>query len=262
VVRTSNIEHRTLYVDAHDDRPVGTRLPFDVRRPLFVLLLTASTVAAADAPPEAQDPGAVAFRQHCMACHMESGHGIEALKAPSIAGLPRWYVASQLRRFRYGVRGSHKEDTTGALMAEVTSRLDEREIAFLSRHVSNMQPNGKKKTLEGGDKKRGAMLFKETCMECHRYNATGERVFRSAPLNRQQDWYLLAQLKKFKSNQRGHTESDEQGVKMRTVTRDLDLKTDARDILAFITSLKDEPARETRAPQQPDSVPKAKANAH
>jgi cytochrome c553 len=197
--------------------------------------------AVAEAP---KDEGAAAFSEHCAACHMVNGHGIAAMKAPSIAGLERWYVAYQLRRFRDGTRGAHKSDAPGKLMHDVTARLDDRTIAFLSRYVSELAPNEKRTTLKQGDPKRGGALFKDRCMPCHRYNASGERVFHSAPLNRQQDWYLLAQLTKFKGSHRGYKGDDRLGKKMREVTRLLDLEKDAPDIVAWLSRLPVEEKKE------------------
>ncbi|MFT5131284.1 MAG: cytochrome c553 [Rhodothermales bacterium] len=184
-----------------------------------------------------EDPGAVEFAANCVACHTATGHGNVAVKAPSIAGLSSWYVAYQLRRFRDGIRGTHVKDESGKLMRHVAGLLNEDQIVALARHVSLLPVNPKRKTLEGGSPARGKQLFRETCMPCHRFDASGEKVFRSAPLTSQQDWYLLAQLEKFKQHQRGIAKGDDLGPKMHEVSGELDLKTDALDIVAYITSL-------------------------
>jgi cytochrome c oxidase subunit 2 len=51
-------------------------------------------------------------------------------------------------------------------------------------------------------------------MECHRFNGEGEIVFGAAPLVGLQDWYLAAQLRKFKAGIRGAAKNDENGQKM------------------------------------------------
>ena len=53
------------------------------------------SVSADDFPTEAA-PGFKVFRNRCTACHLETGIGIQAMSAPTIAGLPMWYVADQL----------------------------------------------------------------------------------------------------------------------------------------------------------------------
>ena len=42
----------------------------------------------------------------CVQCHGENGEGNQAVGAPAIAGLQRWYVKRQLRGFKAGYRGS------------------------------------------------------------------------------------------------------------------------------------------------------------
>ena len=64
------------------------------------------------------------------------------------------------------------------------------------------------------DISEGKWLFEERCMECHRYNASGEMAFGSPPLVGRQGWYLVAQLTKFKKLHRGAAKGDEKGAKM------------------------------------------------
>lgn len=58
----------------------------------------------------------------CAACHGASGEGIWAVNAPALAGQNDWYLASQLRNFRDGIRGAHPGDLYGdqmMLMADI-----------------------------------------------------------------------------------------------------------------------------------------------
>jgi cytochrome c553 len=75
-------------------------------------------------------------------------------------------------------------------------------------------------------------------MPCHRYTGGGELAFNSAPLTGLQDWYLAAQLTKFRTGVRGSNANDEDGAKMHLITSDL---TDAqiRDVVAHIAWLAD-----------------------
>jgi cytochrome c oxidase subunit II len=52
----------------------------------------------------------------CGACHGDTGAGNQDLKAPRIAGVDDWYLATELRKFRSGVRGTSPKDTGGRLM--------------------------------------------------------------------------------------------------------------------------------------------------
>ena len=58
----------------------------------------------------------------CAACHGADGEGVWAVNAPALAGQNDWYLASQLRNFRDGVRGAHPGDLYGdqmMLMADI-----------------------------------------------------------------------------------------------------------------------------------------------
>jgi cytochrome c oxidase subunit 2 len=52
----------------------------------------------------------------CGACHGVNGEGIQALNAPRLAGVNDWYLATQLRNFKTGVRGAHSGDAYGIQM--------------------------------------------------------------------------------------------------------------------------------------------------
>jgi cytochrome c553 len=59
----------------------------------------------------------------CAACHGNHGEGRLELGAPAIAGLPEWYVAAQLQKFRHDVRDSHPQDTAGLRMRPMARSL-------------------------------------------------------------------------------------------------------------------------------------------
>ena len=50
---------------------------------------------------------------NCVSCHGENGEGTPVIGAPSIGGLPRWYIVTQLQKFRSGARGTHPSDVEG-----------------------------------------------------------------------------------------------------------------------------------------------------
>lgn len=54
--------------------------------------------------------------QMCAGCHGMQAQGNTALSAPALAGLNDWYLVTQLKHFREGVRGTHPDDTLGAQM--------------------------------------------------------------------------------------------------------------------------------------------------
>jgi len=54
--------------------------------------------------------------QVCSACHGIDGKGNELLNAPPLVGINDWYLASQIKNFRDGLRGEHPKDQHGAQM--------------------------------------------------------------------------------------------------------------------------------------------------
>lgn len=64
-----------------------------------------------------------ALYKTCLACHGPDGKGNEAMKAPPIAQLDDWYIASTITKFKSGIRGANPEDLTGMQMAPMAKTL-------------------------------------------------------------------------------------------------------------------------------------------
>ncbi len=173
--------------------------------------------AAAEGEPDLE-AGAAHFQKVCAQCHGAEGEGNVELKAPSIANLPDWYVAIQIGKFQRHWRGTKPEDVPGIQMHAIAQSLDKVAVRDLAGYIRSMEIHPTQVTLEGGDAERGAQLFRERCMECHRYNGRGESAFRSGQLIGLQDWYIVSQLTKFRDGVRGHNEDDLEGGKMHRVT--------------------------------------------
>ena len=61
----------------------------------------------------------------CAYCHGKDAQGIQAINAPRMAGMTDWYLASQLKNFREGVRGEHPKDFYG------------KQMGFMGRSIQN-----------------------------------------------------------------------------------------------------------------------------
>jgi len=183
--------------------------------------------------------GPVLYKTICFQCHGMNGEGNELIKAPSIAGRPAWYVERQLENFRDGRRGTDKQDVQGLLMAAVAKVLRPEQGAAVSQVIAKMNFVTPKAplALHNANLEEGQMLFMERCAECHRFNGSGEMTFGSPPLVGLQDWYLLAQLGKFKSGWRGADPTDPNGVKMQLSSQFIESEQAKHDVVAFILSL-------------------------
>lgn len=204
-------------------------------RPLLHTLLATAWML----PAIAQE-GPQLFQNVCAQCHGTAGEGKEELKAPSIAALPAWYVTTQLANFHDGRRGQDgTADPQGAMMAAIAKALSETQIQALATHVESLKEvTPAALVIEGADLKMGQELFYERCMECHRYNGSGEMVFGSPPLTGRQGWYLLAQLKKFKGLHRGAAKGDEKGAKMvEMATKFIEDEQTMKNLVGYILTL-------------------------
>ena len=77
----------------------------------------------------------------CAACHGADGGGNEMMNAPPIAGRDDWYIYDQLRKFRSGVRGTHKLDTTGPGMRAIALSLpDDKALRDVAHYIAEL-PN-------------------------------------------------------------------------------------------------------------------------
>mgnify|MGYP000101617289 CR=1 FL=1 len=176
------------------------------------------------------------YGQQCAACHGPAGGGNQAMQAPAIAGLDKVYLSRQLTHFKTGVRGNNPGDTSGMMMAAMAKPLTEAQINRLATYLAS-QPfiSAKPPAETGGFMGRG--LYRN-CGSCHGAQAQGEPQMNTPRLAGQHSWYLLAQLKKFKSGLRGKHVKDKYGKQMHLVSQGLDFDNLLPSILAHISHLK------------------------
>ena len=81
------------------------------------------------------------FYATCAACHGDNGAGNQDLGAPRIAGTDDWYLATELRKFRSGVRGTDPKDREGRLMRPMARALpDEDAIRNVVAYTETLKP--------------------------------------------------------------------------------------------------------------------------
>jgi cytochrome c553 len=77
----------------------------------------------------------------CAACHGDNGAGNQDLGAPRIAGVDDWYLATELRKFRSGIRGTNPKDREGRLMRPMARALpDEDAIRNVVAYAETLKP--------------------------------------------------------------------------------------------------------------------------
>lgn len=153
----------------------------------------------------------------CVACHGTAGEGNPAIGAPAIAGLPQWYVTSQLTRFQTGLRGKHPDDVEGLKMRAMSNQmLSEAETTAVASHVASM-PHVSSPAVTGGDPAMGQQAF-TLCVACHGAKGEGNQAVNAPPLAGLDDWYVAAQLRKFRAGIRGTVTGDSIGPVMQAMS--------------------------------------------
>jgi cytochrome c553 len=172
----------------------------------------------------------------CKSCHGSAGFGQENIAAPAIAGLPVWYVEAQLMKFRTGVRGAHPDDYEGLRMRPMSMQMyDMAEVKEVSAYVASMAPLKQGSNVEG-DATAGAASY-AVCTACHGPDGKGNKALNAPPIAGQHGWYLVSQLKKFKSGIRGTNPRDVTGAQMRPMSMTLADEQAMKNVVAHISTL-------------------------
>ena len=187
-------------------------------------------------PAEPMARGKMLFT-NCVACHGDDGMGKTLVSAPAIAGLPSWYVTNQLTKFRSGLRGAHPDDVEGMKMRPMALVLrEEADITAVGVYVQSMPRPRVKATLAKGNHVVGQLLYR-TCVACHGPTGAGNEAMKAPPLAGMEDWYLSAQLHKFRDGRRGASPTDPQGMLMRPQAMALADEDAINHVLAYISTL-------------------------
>jgi cytochrome c oxidase subunit 2 len=76
----------------------------------------------------------------CAVCHGPDGRGLWSTNAPALAGMSDWYLVTQLKNFKQGIRGTHAKDGYGPQMASMTGMLtDDQAIDDVVAHINTLR---------------------------------------------------------------------------------------------------------------------------
>lgn len=210
------------------------RLPV-VRR--IGLPLLAIGMAACDAtPPPAGMARGEELYETCLPCHGENAVGNPEIAAPAVAGLPQWYVEEQLLGFQGGYRGDHASDLPGLRMRPMALSLTrEGDVESVAEYVASLPAVYPASTLHG-NAGAGAASY-AVCVACHGEDGLGNPDLHAPPIVQLDDWYLLNQLRNFKTGARGAAAGDVWGTTMRV--NSLALTDQAmQDVIAYVQTLR------------------------
>jgi cytochrome c oxidase subunit 2 len=75
----------------------------------------------------------------CAACHGADGRGNQAMNAPRLAGISDWYLTTQLKNYKHGIRGDVPGDMYGAQMMAMAAILgDDRATSALVAYINSL----------------------------------------------------------------------------------------------------------------------------
>ena len=165
----------------------------------------------------------------CLVCHSTK----EMQRGPVLNGFPDWYLENQLKKFQLGYRGKNPNNRAEQLMWMAMNKINkDSEIVALADYFSKQKPEPSLRIIRG-NVDLGKILYISRCASCHGLEGKGKREINSPPLNVQEDWFLMDQLRKYANGQRGDHPRDIDGVIMKSSTDDLSLN-DLRNIVAYI----------------------------
>ncbi len=76
----------------------------------------------------------------CGTCHGTDGRGIQATNAPRLKGMSDWYMVTQLKNFKQGIRGAHPKDMYGSQMALMSEILpDDQAVNDLVAYINTLK---------------------------------------------------------------------------------------------------------------------------
>src|SRR6185437_9373785 len=170
----------------------------------------------------------------CGACHGAQAEGNQSLGAPPLAGQSPSYLLRQLDHFNKGIRGS-PGDTEGQQMRQILRALPaagdwHAVIAYVQTLSAVRKPFS-----HGQSRGHGQEVYR-LCSSCHSDQAQGNETLEAPALAILPQWYLIAQLKKFRTGIRGRAEEDAAGARMRAASLALESDADVKDVAAYIAT--------------------------
>lgn len=184
----------------------------------------------------AETPSGAALYGGCVSCHGEAGEGSTLVSAPAIAGMPAWYVSSQVQRFQTGLRGKHADDVEGLKMRAMSKQMmTEAETTAVSAYVASLPAVKNAATLADGNAATGQTLY-AMCVPCHGAKGEGNEAVKAPPLAGQDDWYVAGQIRKFRAGIRGAVPGDPVGPVMQAMSMTIQPE-NVHHLAAYVHSL-------------------------
>lgn len=206
-------------------------------RALMVICVVFTALSAGELWAAGDPQAGKATYALCATCHGPNGEGMQSMNSPKLAGQEPWYLKRQLQDFKSGIRGADPKDVFGMQMRPMAMTLaNDQAIDDVVAYISTFEAKPAPATISG-DTAKGKQTY-ALCATCHGPNGEGMETMNSPKLAGQEDWYLVTQLKNFKSGVRGAQPNDTYGMQMRPMAMTLADDQAILDVVAYINTLK------------------------
>jgi len=202
---------------------------------MMVLVLAALVSLPSQAADVAAGKTAYAV---CATCHAANAGGNQSMNGPRLAGQHDWYLKRQIHAFKDGVRGATPGDIYGAQMRPMAMTLaTDAAIDNVLAYIGSLPVPPPPAATVQGDANAGKQLY-ATCATCHGAKAEGNTQLNAPRLAGQDDWYLVRQLKNYKSGLRGANPKDSYGAQMKPMAAMLANDQAINNVVVYIGTLK------------------------
>lgn len=208
-----------------------------MHKPITTILLAATMLCVTPGVDAADVEGPVPADDmvYCTTCHGVQLMGNPIIKAPRLSGMEAWYVENQLKAFKKGWRGAHENDPIGMEMQPMAAALSDKQIEKAASFAAATRSAAPTVTVSG-DVAAGKAIY-ASCSACHGASGEGNRALGSPQLNIANDWYLVTQLKNYRTGHRGGHPEDTYGMQMRASAQLLTDDKAILDVVSYISTL-------------------------
>ncbi len=148
------------------------------------------------------------INRSCALCHGIYGQGTPGTMSPRLAGLPKEYIAKELKYYRDGVR-----EYPPMVLASSIRNMSEKDIEDISEYLAGIDLRNlnlpKIPPYRRGQLQAGREIFMDECKTCHRKTGHGKPKKGIPPVAGQYGSYLFSQMKKFQDKARFHDDDPE-----------------------------------------------------
>jgi cytochrome c553 len=191
------------------------------------------------------------INETCAACHGEFGEGMPDGDYPRLAGLPRGYIAKQLRDFKTRARlnipmlpYTSERELPETDLVSVAAYLEQIELPSKLPPIDEDNFDAFARLQQGkrviniarldGDIQAGEQLYQKECSSCHARDGYGKPAKRIPPLAGQHSSYLRRQFQKYRSGKRLHDDDPDDKALFEEIS-----ELQAHDVLSYLSTLDD-----------------------